>query len=616
MRAFNPVRFVGVALHGQDDRRKAVRAACQTTGKPEMKRALAGVAALPFRPGSAEWDRARRLAEPFAVFVGIFSLFAAVTVVLFWQCIPHLHAALLGPPEDNMQDFWNTWYAAVSANSNFFVTNLIRFPEGTPLYYHSFAYPKVFAIAFLWKVFGGADAVSLVLMQNLGLLISFPLAGTGAFYLVRHFTGSNAGALLGGFVFAFNPSHIQHAMHHAGVSSIEFIPFFILFYLLAIERKNLLCILGAIAFYVLSALSCWYYLFYLTYFMAFHVIYLAVRDRALPSGWQLFASVAILAGAFAMLAPILLPMVSTALGGAPLHIEGSDNYVADLFAYFAFPSYHAVGPLADGIYARLTGNEWEATVYLGLVNIAVLAWLCFAAPEKNKQLVLYVLCGMAVFCTLAAGDSLHVLGTRTVPMPNTVLSQVPFFSNVRTPSRVIVLVYIFLAIGVGHALGLAMKHRPGRVARSGVGALALLVVLDFAPVRQLAVTPIACSPGLAIVRDDPEKGFAVLDLPSRGYNEGNFYMMQQAVCHGRPILHGNTSRNVVQSLRDLLESSDFEALRRRLVDAKVKYIVLHSRREALDMKFAWAPQDGARSQYLRTFPIVYDSPEVTILRVY
>ncbi|MFZ1102514.1 MAG: hypothetical protein WAN86_06670 [Hyphomicrobiaceae bacterium] len=549
------------------------------------------------------------------MFVGVFSLFTAATAILFWQWMPHLHSALLGPPEDNMQDFWNTWYAAVSADSNFFFTNLIRFPDGTPLYYHSFAYPKVFAIAFLWKLFGGTDAISLVSMQNLSLLISFPLAGTGAFYLVRHLTGSNAGALLGGFVFAFNPSHMQHAMHHAGVSSIEFIPFFILFYLLAIERKSLLSILGATVFYVLSALSCWYYLFYLAYFMAFHVIYLAARDRALPGGWQLVTPAAILAGAFAMLAPVLLPMVRTALGSASVYIEGSDKYVADLFAYFAFPSYHALGPLADGIYTRLTGNEWEATIYLGLVNIALLAWLCFAAPEKSKQLVLYVLCGMAVFCTLAAGDSLHVLGSRTVPMPGTVLSQLPFFNNVRTPSRAIVLVYIFLAVGVGHAIGLALKHRPGRVARSGMGALALLVVLDFAPVRQLAVTPIACSTGLAIVRDDPEKGFAVLDLPS-GYNEGNFYMTQQAACHSRPILHGNTSRNVVRSLRDRLETSDFEALRRQLVDAKVKYIVLHARRGANDLRFAWLPQNGARSQYLRTFPIVYVSPEVTILRVY
>jgi hypothetical protein len=62
----------------------------------------------------------------------------------------------------------------------FFFTNMIRFPEGTPLYYHSFAYPKVFAVALLSKVVG-IDMPSLLFLQNVSLLISFPLAGVDGF---------------------------------------------------------------------------------------------------------------------------------------------------------------------------------------------------------------------------------------------------------------------------------------------------------------------------------------------------------------------------------------------------------------------------------------------------
>ena len=581
-----------------------------------MREVMAGVAAPAYRLGSTGRIRANHLVEQLSLFLVVFCLFTAATVLLFWQWMPHLRSALLGPPEDNMQDFWNTWYTAISADSNFFFTNLIRFPEGIPLYYHSFAYPKTIAIALLWKVIGGVDATSLVLLHNLSLLISFPLAGTAAFYLVRYLAASNVGALLGGFVFAFNPSHVQHVLHHAGVSSIEFIPLFVLSYFLTIEKRSLLLLLAAIVLYALSALSCWYYLFYLAYFITFHVIYLAARDRVLPSGWQLFTSVACLVGVMAVLAPILIPMVGGALGGASVYVGGGEDHVADLFAYSAFPPHHALGPLADGIYARLSGNEWEATVYLGLVNIAVLTWLCFVAPEKNNQLVRYVLCGMGVFWIIAAGNSLHVLGYRTIPMPGAVLSQLPFFSHVRTPSRAIVIVYMFLAVGVGHAIGLALKHWPRRSARWGVASVALLAVLDFSPVRQLSITPITCSPGLAIIRDDPEKGFGVLDLPTRGYSEENFYMMQQAACHNRPILHGVTSRNLVSSLRDRLEASDFQVQRGQLVDAKVKYIILHFRGESIDVSFAWPPQDGSRYQYLLTYPIVYDSSDLTVLRVY
>ena len=510
-----------------------------------------------------------------------------------------------------MQDFWNVWYAAVARNpGHFFFTNLIRFPEGTSLYYHSFAYPKVFAIGLLSKVVGH-DTTSLILLQNLSLLISFPLAGTGAFYLVRYLTANTVGGLLGGYVFAFNPSHMEHVMHHAHVSSIEFIPFFVLAYLLTIERKSPLFLFLTIVLYALNALSCWYYLFYAAYFIAFHTLYVAIRDRALPSGWQLLTPVACVAGVSATLSPILVPMVARAtMAGASVYADG-----ADVFAYSAVPRFHLLSPLANSIYRRLTGDEWEATVYVGFINILVLAWLCLAARRNDARLLTYVLCGMAIFCILATGDSLHVLGHRTIPMPDVLLSRLPFFRNVRTPSRAIVFVYMFLAIGIGQALSLAWRHRQRATTRWGMAAVATMIVLDFFP-AQLAMTPVVCSPGLAIIRDDPEKGFGVLDLPSgrpAGYFESNFYMLQQT-CHSRPIAQGNTSRNMVVSLRDHLETLDLKAQQRQLAASNVKYIVIN--RHSMGLPFHWYPEDGPTDQYPLTYTVVYDGPDLMVLRVY
>ena len=550
---------------------------------------------------------ANRLVEPLAVFLGLFLLFTAMTAIFFWHWVAYLNLALPGPPEDNMQDFWNTWYVAVARHpGGFFFTNLIRFPEGTPLYYHSFAYPKVFAIALLSKVVG-TDTTSLILLQNISILISFPLAATGAFYLVRYLTANTAGALLGSFVFAFNPSHVEHAMHHAGVSSIELIPFFVLSYLMTIERQSLLSLSLTIVFYALNALSCWYYLFYLAYFIAFHTAYIAIRDRALPSGWQLFTPIACLAGVIAVLSPILVPMVRMTMGGPSLYVEGSNEFVADVVAYCAFPWFHLLGPLAQGIYARLSGNVWEVTVYLGVVNIAVLAWLCLAARRK-EALVYYVLCGIAVFGVVASGDWLHVLGHSTIPMPDAVLSRLPFIADMTSPSRAIVFVYLFLAIGVGYAITVAGQYRQRPLARWGMVVVAVAIVLDFLPVRRLAMTPVACSPGLSVIRDDPEKDSGVLDLPF-GYIEGNFYMLQQAACHGHPIVQGNTSRNLVVSLRDRLETKNLQAQRRQLAGAGVKYIVVH--RMIPGHREDW-PQD----QYPLSYPAVYDSPDLSILLVY
>ena len=116
--------------------------------------------------------------------------------------------------------------------------NQLRFPEGTSLAYHSFAWPQVFTVALLARLFGDSFA-TIVTLQNLTLLASFPLAAAAMFYLARHLLGEgrDLGAAVAGFVFAFNPWHVAQVMHHAHVSGIEFLPLFVLFSLRALEQR-------------------------------------------------------------------------------------------------------------------------------------------------------------------------------------------------------------------------------------------------------------------------------------------------------------------------------------------------------------------------------------------
>ncbi len=577
--------------------------------------------------GSEAYPRAWRTRQTIAAsaeFLGVVLLFAVVTALVFRQWLPHLGSALIGPPEDNMQDFWNTWYAAVGRQpGQFFFTNLLRFPEGTSLHLHAFAYPKVFAIALLTRIVG-TEIGTLVLLQNLSLLISFPLAGAGAFYLTRRLTGSPSGALLGGFVFAFNPSHVAHAMHHAGVSSIELIPPFVLFYLLASERKSPAFLALAIVFYALAALSSWYYLVYLAYFILFHGLYAALRDRRLPRGWQLAPAVACPIAVIAILAPILIPMAREAMDVASAAGSAPNTYVADLLGFVAFPRAHALAPLADGLYSRFTGNAWEATVYLGLANMLVLAWVGLVGRAKPTPVLSYALCGMAVFCILACGSWLHVLGHGTVPLFGAALSWLPLASIMQAPSRVIVLAYLFLAVAVAEAARLLWRHER-RLARAAVAALTALIVADYVPARTLAMTPVACPAALEAIRNDPETGFGVLDLPPHGYVDRNFYMLQQA-CHGRPIVLGNTSRRLADTLGDRLDTWNVEAQRHQLVAAKVKYIVLRPQvvtaaasttgRPEESLRFAWRREDAARFHYALVYAVIHDGPDLAIFRVY
>jgi hypothetical protein len=552
-------------------------------------------------------------AAEIAGFAGLLLLFSLVTLIFFWPAVTHLGAALIGPPEDNMQDFWNTWYAAVAADPrHFFSTTLLRFPEGTSLLYQSFAYPQVFSVVALSHVFG-KDLQTLVALQNLTLLASFPLAGVGAFYLVRHFVQNSFGALAGAFVFAFNPAHVAQAMHHAHVSSIEFLPFFALAYLLALERHSFVWLGLAVAFYVLSALSCWYYLFYGAYFMGFQLLYMRIRDGVWPRGWPLTAAALCAVATLVILSPLIVPMALAT--GPSVYAPGGNTFVADLAGYIAFPPEHLLSGLTRALYHRFSGYPWEATVYLGIINLGLLVWYCRRTGITRDPRLLYVVSGMLVFALLASGETLHVAGIGThLRLLDAALDRMPFFANVRTPSRAIVFVYLFLAIGTGSALAALWQQRIA--AKAAAVVLAILIVADFYPAN-LSATPVACSGGLRMLEKNRKSGAGVLNLPwaygdEDSYAEENSYMLEQ-VCHHLPIVDGMTTREMGNTLVSRLSLKDLASQRRQLSDAHVKYILLHRPKMG---HYRWNSDLASVGEFLKTYPTAYSGPNMIILQVY
>jgi hypothetical protein len=522
--------------------------------------------------------------------------FVGLTALLLWPWIAHLSSALIGPPEDNMQDFWNSWHVATAHGwRDLAFTRQMRWPEGTSLAYHSFAWPQVAAVALLAKLFG-ADFTTLVALQNLTLLASFPIAGVTMFYLARRVLGAvedrDVAAAVAGFVFAFNPWHVAQVMHHAHVATIEFIPLFVLLYLKALDDRRWL--IPAAAMMALNAVSCWYFFFYALYFMAFHLLVLRVRDHAWPRGWMLAAPALCTIGAALLLTPWIGPMLMS--GGKPdVYYVGANMFVADATAWLAFPPTHLLANWGSGIYARLTGNPWEDVVYLGLANAALLFWALCNQARRNLY---YALGGMAFFAVIASGEALHVAGTVTpLHLPGLILGKLPFFANARTPARAVVFVYLFLGLALAQACVMARSKR-------WLPLLLALMLLDFVPTH-LSATPATCPAGLSIIARDPDAS-GVLDLPL-GYENGNAAMMLSA-CHGHAIVQGETARKMGVTLLDRLNLKDLDVQKRQLAAAHVKYVVLHR-----------GPQFQAAGDF-RGYPHVYrtvfDSGDVTVLRVY
>jgi len=543
-------------------------------------------------------------------FSAAFALFTFATLVLFAPVLPHLSSELIGPPEDNYNDFWNVWYVTVAADTrHFFETSLLGFPEGQSLILHSFAWPQLAVIDVLAKLTGTGHA-TLVLLQNVLRLLSFPMAGASSFLLINRLTGHRVGGFVGAFVFAFSPWHVAMALHHANVSEIGYIALFVFAYLEALEMRSKSWLAIAVLSYALASLSMFYYFFYILFFILFQMSFALLRDRQRPSGWTLAVPIIVTGATLVLLLPLLLPMW-LASGAQGAHRGGWNMYVMDLTAFFVPPPTHILGVWTQLYFDRLVNSPFEGAAYIGVANIALLIALYVWQRHKKDVLVSYVLCGMAVFGLLSLGLQLQIGGYSTyLPMPDVLLWKAPVLSNLRTPSRTFAMFSIFLAIGVGYALSFLMKKLKGRRAQIYATVTALLIIVDFWPAR-IPMTDSSCPVDFGVMRDDPGRGFGVLTVPFT-YEAANWAMFGQT-CHGRPIVQFNLARILRPSLVTRLERYDMTRQKQQLLQAHVKYIVVVPKGLGTILH---DPVDARSAPYFSTYRVLVRRSRFAILKVY
>ncbi len=556
----------------------------------------------------------KTISSPIGVFLLVSLFYIVIIVIYFHPFFVNFTSSLIGPPEDNMMDFWNNWYSQVILDSDprgFFRTNLILYPEGTSLYYHPFTYSNIIILYLIRKILLLPINISLLVgLHNGLLLLSFYFAAVGAFYLTRRFTKNILSAFVGGFIFAFSPFHTAHLLHHMHVSTIQYIPFFLICFFRFDDTGKVRYLAGSIIFYFLSTLSCWYYLVYTGFFMAFYYLFRVIEQRRIFISRLFWLILVNAIGVIILLLPLLIPMISLGAKRSMYKIGQPDVFVADLAGYIVFHPYHLLSSVSQPIWSHFQGNIWEMTVYLGLVNIGLFIWVFINRHRFKIKEMNFVLWGMIFFMIIASGPYLRILGEKTIPFPGAIIAAVPFIKHVRTPSRAVVFVYLFLGIGVGLAIDAIIDHYSNKKSTLVIfmACILLLIFMDFFPAR-LESTVVGCSEAYNIINQDPDDDFAILDLP-KGYNEGNQHMMFQAACHGRPIVTGTAPRDRKHNLIDILEREDMAKQREQLMKNKVKYIILHKQiiKHKLSLKDI--------EDYTSNYTTIYNDDENIVLRVY
>lgn len=530
------------------------------------------------------------------------ALYTVLTLAYFLPSLSILTSALIGPPQDNMQNLWNFWWGydvIVGRMGNFLYTNYICYPEGVSLLYHSYSWYNLF-LSFVLRQIDGP-----VLAYNLLVLHTFVLSGLGAFLLIRYLVGNSYLALLGGYIYAFNPFHFAQSISHLNIASIQFIPFFVLYFIKVIKEGGRKDLFLTSLFFLLNTLCDWNYMIFAGYFMGFAYVYLAIRRKRYVLPDVIGKIVAIVGFTLVVLSYWLVRMVLIGLTNPKASAGGHNYYVADLLAFIIPYPYHLLSGLSviKSVNETFSGNIWEGSAYMGIGNLLIIILFFKSMIRESARYFL----ALITFIVLAMGSTVHILGySSPIMLPYKVIAYIPFLSNIRCPSRHIEYGYLFLAIIVPLTLKyLYRSNTLGKHRNYVIVGLIVLIVVDFYPI-EIPVTRVYLPRCYEIIARESNQG-AILDIPG-GWVETDTYMMYQTI-HERPIVQGTVSRKLKETLSDYLEHNELSRQKEQLVQHNVKYIVVHK-------SFMDSDESIDTTAYGQVYERIYSDQDQIVYRVF
>jgi hypothetical protein len=251
-------------------------------------------------------------------------------------------------------------------------------------------------------LFGGPDEG--LGAHNLQIFLSFVLAGCTMYLLARYITQRPLAAGIAGFIYTFSPFHLAQAMQYPALSSIQWIPLFVLALLLIVRDAKLRYAVLAGAAYALIVATSYYHAWFVAWFTA--LLLAAFSCWLAWSRWRqgklcrgdlrrfagLTASRAAVAGAVAILlaGPAILSSARiVAEGEAVVHpLTEAVRYSARPWMLFIPPHDNPIlGPhVRDFVQLHLYENPVnEQSIYLGY-TVLVLAALAFIAIDRRRML--------------------------------------------------------------------------------------------------------------------------------------------------------------------------------------------------------------------------------------
>ncbi len=511
-------------------------------------------------------------------------IYLIAALIVLWPIPQNIMTVTFGSP-DPRQTFWNIWWAGhalFSLHTQIYNTNLLYYPMGTNLVLMTLS-PLAGILTF------PIQSLGLVFTYNLLTILGFMLSGIFMFMLSYYLTGNRYAAFIAGLIFAFSPMHIAQSTVHLDWASIEFIPLFVLFFLLELkERKIKYAVIAAIAFVCASFVGDTEQGIMIGVFvLLFAYAYINSNRKEYKKVLYGILLIAALSVIFSL--PFLIPIVKTLLSSNALGIanQGAQNSLADnvffsddVLAFF-LPSYlnrlydsntsYAPNPILANNIQNVSFSGYKVYSWGGVERVSYVGYtvllLCLLAIflEKNKDRIKTVrMWGIltVVFALLAMGPII-VFGSFFTFIPGLYFfyKLIPIFNLIREPGRFDVFVTLGLGIMAGFGSVRLFAYvrekklkRPKHAEIYITFLLSLLIMLEYYGIPPL-------NPASLVSYSIPKSYYELGAIPCNcaaialPYSESNVsYAMYFQTVFQKPIIGGYISRYTNAELLSLSQN--------------------------------------------------------------
>ena len=505
----------------------------------------------------------------------IFILYLAISLVMFWNVSTAISSSVPNGGGDVYRGLWNLWwvpYSIFTLHQSPYFSNYLFYPAGANLVSGALS-PLAGILTAPVQALAG-----LAVAYNLVFFLGFSLSGLFMFMLARYIVKNNYAAFLAGLVFAFSPMHIAQSYFHLQWATIEFIPLFVLFFLMMLrERKLRYAVYSGISFVLLAFAGDPDQAIIMSVFAIASIIFFLAFDRKNILNRKIAVNLAALAISALLLGSPFFISMAMAYGSShsvPSQLSNTahDVIYSDNLASFFLPSYYngifhnaSLGYLVQVYGTKYNGIAYspdltEKVSYMGYSVLFLAALALYYEHRKNRpHRSFYWAVILAIFVLLALGPDIQIGGISTgIPSLYSAYKALPLFNAVGRPGRFDIVATLALAmlaaIGFDH-LSKSKYNLGSPLALALIFAILILIEYNGMPLSSASARQMTAPAGIPMQYGSISRiagNLSVLVLPALpNLTTGSFLYpgmsMYYQTAFKRPIVGGYTAAtNTIQ----------------------------------------------------------------------